>query len=119
MTDAPEVIEAMARAIFKPYTSKNAEGYSRFFATFDDLLAAAADDDGESAKHALCDLERDVRALLRAASAAGWRMVPVEATEEMLRVAHDKRFGLVALQWAAMLAAAPKVGGSDEVDEPV
>ena len=57
-------------------------------------------------------VERDLRAAIRA---AGWAVVPVEPTEEMIRATdRDEHFlwtndEITKWQWKAMLAAAPGV----------
>lgn len=50
-----------------------------------------------------------LRAALSALEAAGWRVVPVEATEDMLMAGTQNGFARIALSesYRAMLAAAP------------
>lgn len=50
--------------------------------------------------------ELDIRAFLAECEARGWRMVPVEATNEMLASAF-----LSNTSWRAYLAAAPRMEG--------
>jgi hypothetical protein len=52
-------------------------------------------------------VERDLRAAIRA---AGWAVVPVEPTREMLRAGYDESGGRAVIGiWEAMLETAPGV----------
>jgi hypothetical protein len=53
---------------------------------------------------------RTARAALAAIRAAGWAVVPVEPTREMLRAGYDESGGLAVIGiWEAMLETAPGV----------
>lgn len=66
--------------------------------------------------------EKAVAAADAAAEAAGWKLVPVEPTKEMVEVApcktlgHSRETGYFEeiSGWRHILAAAPKIGGDDE-----
>ena len=85
-------------------------------------------DDYASARSLVNDAFRDARAALSAISAAGWAVVPKEASMEMLNAGYcddldgapqsedgdwETHWGRLSPEdvWPAMLAAAPKVPG--------
>ena len=103
MSDA--VLEAMARAMSR--------------AEHDACSVSGQDLSGHDPEGAWDCYTQHVRAALRAAEAAGWVLVPVEATEEM-RLAGTamttKIYKAPNEIWSAMLRAAPSLGGSDAGD---
>lgn len=77
--------------------------------TFDEVKAGIAD--GTIVPHALEHEYQHARAIVAAIEAGGCRIVPVEMTAEMHEAALDMpACGVdVRAEWAAVLAAAPKV----------
>ena len=121
MTPPGEVRNAVARAIARGL----GDDFDHAFATKAEWTQARGEKGGR-----LRDINEPMQgdyldaadAALTAAAECGWALVPVEATEEMLQAAGATPNGvsprggidwlgrMLPRYWAAMLAAAPKVG---------
>ena len=80
----------------------------------DEAMKRAVESAVDNAGITTLQAEHAKDAIIDSLAADGWVPVPREATQEMLKAAHRFPGKSAYDQWQAMLAAAPKVGGSDE-----